>query len=135
MGIVRKVNLANENKKLKTNTGMFCTNLATSLSNKNIYDNNEKGFEWLYLQDFPANYSISVSDPVCTVTKNGDTSDLPINNLLNFSWYKCLVVDEEDLVKSTGKLTGIITYKNANNKNKLKFKILSGDLVEEIHGK
>ena len=114
---------------------MFCTNLATSLSNKNIYDNNEKGFEWLYLQDFPANYSISVSDPVSTVTKNGDNSDLPINNLLNFSWYKCLVVDEEDLVKSTGKLTGIITYKNANNKNKLKFKILSGDLVEEIHGK
>lgn len=134
MGIVNKVSSGVENHKLTSNSGMFGTNLGTNLSNRQIYEN-EKIFDWPYLQDYPANYNYTVADSVTADTKNSSEDNLPIDNLLNLSWYKCLIVDEADLVKNTSKLTGVITYKSSTNEDKLKFKILSGDMVEEIHGK
>ena len=121
-----KINL----NSLKKNVKVYKSNLAVNLNNKYLHEN-EKDYEWAYLQQYPANYNYTNPD----VNTVDDNSDLPTDNLLNFNWYKCLVVCEDDLVKNTVTITGIITYKDSVNENKLKFKILSAELVSEIHDK
>ncbi len=113
----------------------YSGNLAVNLNNRQAYNESLKvaEFEWTYLQEYPANYNFSSENSVAVDSLVEDFS-VPTNNLLNFIWYKSLVVCESDLVKNTVTITGIVTYKDVtSNENCLRFKILSAELVEEIH--
>jgi len=122
---------------LKSYVKYYNRNLAIDLNNRKAYSDSLKveEFEWTYLQEYPANYNFLNENNIGNQGLVEDDS-IPTNNLLNFIWYKSLVVCESDLVKNTVTITGIITYKDfSSNENCLRFKILSAELVEEIHEK
>ena len=148
-------------KKLRENIRVFNANLATStcvapaatvekeeekekenppsqMSNKissAVSTVAETASGWSYLQQWPANYNYA-HPAVQTVRINDSiTSDAFVDFVLTLNWYKNLVVSDENLQKSADTITVICAVKDPLTSNKLKFKMVYSDKVQEIHEK
>jgi hypothetical protein len=90
---------------------------------------------WYYLQLWPANYNYA--QPAVQGVKINDliTSDSFVDIVLTMNWYKNLVVSDENSTKTSDTITAICAVKDPLTSNKLKFKMVISDKVQEIHEK
>lgn len=126
---------------------VFGQNLATTLTNASLFESENQAaeytsvdqpqqkkttpMEWSYLQQYPTNFnymdarSLKLSD-----MKN---SELIVEYLISFNWYKALSVSDKNSSNDDDRLIAIIASKELSASGKLKFKFLSAEMVHEVH--
>jgi hypothetical protein len=146
-------------KKLRENIKVFSTNLATNTSAIPISIEREEDKEkenppsqmskissavstiadtsvgWSYLQMWPANYNYIQSNVASLKINDSTNSDAFVDFVLTLNWYKNLVVSDENSLKTDDTITAICAVKDPLTSNKLKFKLVYSDQVQEIHEK
>ena len=144
-------------KKLRESIRVFAANLATNTSAFSMTDKEDEQLDnvsqlsnkvssamsnthdsspgWLYLQVWPASYNYA--QPAIQNVKINDltTSDSFVDVVLTLNWYKGLVVSDENSIKSADTITSICAVKDPLTSNKLKFKLVFADRVQDIHEK
>jgi hypothetical protein len=89
--------------------------------------------DWSYLQTWPANYDFTGTPTTQAVTLAEPSVDVYVEYILTFNWCKNLIAN--DMLDSQDEIMAIIAIRDSLTKNKVKFRCLSADKVNNVHKK
>ena len=129
-------------KSLLENVRVYSGNLAVKMTgdadpspkkkSKEI-DDGLKISDWTYLQTWPPNYDYTSIPTTQAVTLADPSVDAFVDYILTFNWYKNLIAN--DLLDNQDEIVAIIAIKDSLTKNKVKFRAVSAEKVNDIHKK
>jgi hypothetical protein len=134
-------------KSLLENVKYFNGNLSSMLTNstdpivansinkegENEEEASRQAMDWSYLQLWPACYDFTGTPTTQAVTLVEPSVEVYVEYMVTFNWCKNLIAN--DLLDTQDEIVAIIAVKDSLTKNKVKYKTLSAEKVNNVHKK